>query len=592
MRSSENTALLPLIISGLLTTLIIISSIHSGVRESNRIINISIILFTIWIVIFLSQLKMGYVIAKTKCQFFGKLIFTMIISTFLVTAIWSSGYLTLNTGEALINGTVHRDTLWQSTIAESIKIYGYSSHLMQDASFFAYHFGSNAIMALLSMIFNVSVFNTYNYLYPLIFIPLYAFLILSVIIEIKKNKNQSAKLTVLDYIILSSFFIGFLPSRLLSQLGIWKSSWVVSETFLIALVFFLIYVIIMLKLRVYKNDNSFKLPFYIITPIFIIICTLCKVSVGGLLAVAFVYLDLRMNYKKISHWIMYGLLFLLFLFFYTMFSGPEGWGGIGSIRFLSFVRTHTKFGLAGFAWHYFFLLLFTLIVVFYQLSVNNPLKQALINKKLIFEETLIIITIVSIIPDMFLNIHGGSGVYFSYFQELIAIGLLLGYNIPDKLYEKIQTRSLINKTIFVLSILLLSLTMLINSEPINALKMSKPFYAIRFITGIEKRHEKENTFLSNIYSIAMIPQYEKKHYGIFINDDAEVWDLLISDVSWYNHRVLLFYPALTGIRILNYKSIDGDSISINLNESLEVARENNLRFVIHFFNDTYEIIKL
>ncbi|WP_461257207.1 hypothetical protein, partial [Treponema sp. R80B11-R83G3] len=284
-------------------------------------------------------------------------------------------------------------------------------------------------------------------------------------------------------------------------------------------------------------------------------------------------------------------------------------------QFMSFVRNHAMNGVGyiGVILHYFFLLFFTLFFLYYQLSVNTPLKYALISKKLIIEETLVVISITSIIPGIFLYIHGGSAVYFSYFQELIAICMLLGFNIPEKLQEKIQTRSVMIKTGIVFFLFILSFVVLINS---------KLMYPIIRIMRTQNNKTASN-LLTNVRDMIKISRNEKKKYCIFLDDNAEIWEI-------YKHNetaMIFFYPALTGIRIINGVYTDGTDIFLangtniqniessyyginknlvieNINgkknftsklafdEAKDKAKRNGYKYIIYIYNDKYEIIEI
>ena len=211
---SENKVFLPFVIVTTLVLSIMFTSIKSGLWEMNKkIIVVSVIIWIAWLFLFLRDKVKGAKIADNNGLLLVKLLFAVIISLFFANTVWFSGYLTLNTINAISQGNIHVDTLFHSTIAESFKNYGYSSVLINEAggNLLRYHFGSHFLMALVSFTFNISAFDAYNYLYPTICIPIYVYLIISVIIEIRKYKRETVRLSIVDYIFLSFFFIGFIP---------------------------------------------------------------------------------------------------------------------------------------------------------------------------------------------------------------------------------------------------------------------------------------------------------------------------------------------------------------------------------------------
>ncbi|MDR2692963.1 MAG: hypothetical protein LBB74_01960 [Chitinispirillales bacterium] len=595
MKYNENRIMLPFVMTTVYTVLTIWSSINSGMWESRKIIVMASIIWIVWLTLFIVEKAKGNVITGEKIGCIVKVFFAVVISLFCAGSVWFSGYLTLNPAGAIVNGMVHHDTVFHVTIAESIKNYGYPSLLLNDADFLHYHWGSHFILAMLSRVLNVSVFNVYNYLYPIIFIPAYSFLVMTVIVEIRKHKNETALLSVVDYAFLSFFFIGFLPAAFLNGIGIWKSSWVISESYLFALVFFLLYILLILKTR--QSNRFGNMSAILLTILFIVICTAMKVSVGFLITVGAVYINFRKNLRKTQYWIINIVFLSIFLLSYKVFSEAYGYSGF---QFMSFVRhyvirDHGYIGYIGVIPHYFFLLFFTLFVLNYQRLANKPLRQAILSKKLLMEETLLVISIAGLLPGMLMDIVGGSAGYFSYFQELIAICMLLGYNIPDKLRQKILCNDVkwkINAVKFCM--LLLTLFVLFNSR-------------IDKVAKVAKIHDNmiDNRLLTNIQNVMKISRNEKIRYGIFLENSAEIW-------GQYKHNAdiaVLFYPAFTGIRVLSRVYTDGygvtDSVDcenmtgaiglipkLTFDEAKEEAKRKNINRIIHFYEDKYRIMDI
>jgi hypothetical protein len=591
MKYGENRALLPFVMATIYTVLVIWSSINSGMWESRKIIIISSIIWAVWLTLFIVESSKGNIIAEKRSRYAGKLFFAAIISLFCASSVWFSGYLTLNPIDAIVNGKVHHDTVFHVAIAESIKNYGYPSLLLNDAAFLHYHCGSHFVLAMLSRVLNVSVFNVYNYLYPIIFTPIYSFLIMAVIVEIRKHKNEATLLSVVDYAFLSFFFVGFIPTAVLGHIGIWKSSWVISESYLVALVFFLLYLLLILK--IHKNGRFGNVSAILLTILFIVICTAMKISVGFLLTVGVVYINFRKNTRKVQYWMVNAVFLTVFLLFYKVFSDAYGYSGF---QLFSFVRNYVvrSSGYIGIVLHYFFLLFFTLLVLNYQRSVNKPLKSSIQSKKLIMEETLLVVSVASLLPGMFMDIVGGSAGYFSYFQELIAIVMLLGYNIPDKLRQKTYDNNVKWKKTIGFCMLLLTLFALFNTR-------------IDKIAKVAKIHDNtaDNRLLTNIQDVMKISRDEKKRYGIFLENNAEIWER-------YKHNAetaFLFYPAFTGIRVLSRVYTDGygitDSVDtenmigaigsvrkLTLDEAKKEAKGKDVNRIIHFYDDKYRIIEI
>jgi len=494
---TENKIFLPFVVTTILVSLLILSFVTSGLLMTNpKIVVISVSIWIIWLALFLMEKRKGAIIAHNKGLFTAKLFFAVVIALFFANTVWFSGYLTLNSIGAIVNGELHVDTLFHSAIAESIKNYGYPSILINDASFLHYHFGSHFLMALFSGILNTSVFETYHYIYPVICIPIYAWLMVSVIIEIRKYKNLKTTLSLVDYLLLACFFVGFLPTLILKNIGIWKSSWVVSESYLFSLIFFLLYILLVLKI-IQKNRWK-NLAIFLLTLPFIFICTSMKISVGFLLTAGVMYMNFRKNTRKIESWIANAIFLAIFLISYKIFSDA---GGSTEFQIFSFVRNcvYTRFFYIGSVLHYFVLTFFCLVVIGYQLWINRPLKIAFISKKILVEETLAVVCIVGLLPGLLINIGGGSAGYFFGLQELIAVCILLGFNIPSQLQQKLQYQSIKLRNGVIACMILLTVILLYNSKTVNA-----------FIKVANTPNCTSSTLITNVQEIMKIPTELKK----------------------------------------------------------------------------------
>lgn len=597
----ENKLFLPFVIVSAFVILIVLSLVNAYIPEGFRIILVSLLIWTVWFVLFLRENIRGSILFKRKSEGFIKLLFAVCISIFFVKSIWFSGYLTLNPW-GLVEGKTHIDTLFHATIAESIKNYGYPSLLLDNIDFLHYHFGSHTVIAVLSLILNISILNVYNYLYPIICIPVYVFLVVSVIVEVRKYKDEVMRLAVIDYFFLASFFLGFMPKFFLDRIGIWKSSWVSSESYLFALIFFLLYVL--LVFRIVKRGTQVNLFLCILTPFFIVICSSMKISVGFLLTAGIMYINFRNNMKRLQYWGYNILILIVFLVSYKIFSEVLGHT---EFQIFAFVRSFfsTKLFLIRACLHYCYLLLFTLCVVSYQFFNHKSLKKIFISNKLILEESLLVVSLCSILPGLVLDIPGGSASYFSYFQELIAISMFLGFNIPAKIQKNIQEKNAFLNNAIKYCIIFIVLIMCINIKDVGTFIQSTR--QGKYTTTYSK------SLLTNINEINVVAK-EKISYGIFLDDTSEIFEIYKKD----KRRTIFFYPALIGIRILNGVYTDETSVfaadgtylsditereyyntnltadikKLTLNEARKNAKEKGLKYIIYFYKDKYQIIDL
>jgi len=619
---TENKAFLPLVVATTFILLITLTPFELG----KRIMLVSVAIWMMWLTLFLIEKRNGATIANKRGGVLLKLLFAVIISLFFANTIWLSGYLSLNNLlDMILKEKFHVDTLYHATVAESIKNYGYPSVLLNDAGFLKYHFGSHTIVAIMSNLLNIPILSIYNFLYPIICIPLYSYLLISVIVEIRRYKNMKMQLSVVDYIFLSFFFVGFLPDDILSENGIWKSSWIISESFLFAVICLLLYVFLLLKI-IMKNYKWQDLLIVLLTSFFIVICSSMKVSVGLVLTAGVIYINFRKNTRKIHCWIANIIFIVMFIISYKIFSETMGENTI--FHFLSFALHWVKDSYRyGYIIHYFILSFFTLFFLCYQLSSKMSIRKAILSKGIIIEETLVIVLILCLIPGLFLFIPGGSAGYFSYIPELIGVCALLGYNIPDKIKQKVQTRSIMHRNCVTVVLLFFSIIVYGNSKGLHSFVevLNEGVYTIvedEYEFTIPE-HTIEYSILSNLNALN-IPKKEKEMYAIFLDDSAEIWNYY---QNWRNIAAIFFYPALTGIRVINGVYTDGKHIftsnnyrlhkiewshygldknivtenvdgkinlvtKLTLDEAIEKARKKGFKYIIYIYEDKYQIIEL
>ena len=613
----DNKYLLPFINTTVFLTMIILSTRNSIYWEIQKIILISIAIWLIWFCLYIFEIKKEKYIVQNNFNIIVKFIISLLISLYFVNAIWFSGYLTINPINAIIEGTVHVDTLYHATISESIANYGFPSILLNNSSFLNYHFGSHLIFAVLSDVLNIPVFFFYNYLFPIIFIPIYSFLIISVIIEIRKFKKLNTQINAIDYLLLSFFLLGFLPTEILDKIGIWKSSEIISESYLLALITFLLYVIIFLKLI--SNNKPYRNILIIITTIlFIFICTSMKISIGFLFTIGVVYINFRNNTYNIKYWFINFMFIIIYCISHYIFSYSSS-SELIEIKLFSFVRNFTNFGyhkgILGFILHYLYLFMFAIFLVSYIFKnlTFNEIKNNIISKYYLTEETLIIISLISIIPGLLLNLGGGAEAYFSYFPGLIAFCIILGYDIPSIIKSKLLSKNIFIKHTLYIFILLLFIINVDNSKTILS------YYRV-----IRKQEISSNSnVIENLRNIINISKINKKDVWIFLDDNADVFNYFINNAK----ASVFFYPALTGVKVINglytngvdifstngsfVQSINDASYGINkkiiaeyiddiphyvdklsLDQAIEKAKINGLKNIIFIHDNSYRIIEL
>ena len=532
-------------ISFMLTAVVLATTYKSGLHFASNIQMIAVFIFGFW----------GILLVRTrgiKPYSFLQLLFfcimIVILALYLTYWVWHCGYLT-NIPVAAINkqeNGLNYDSLFHVSIAQGIKYYGVPSFLVNSDSFFNYHFGSHLVMAVISICSGIPVFFAYCYIYPIIFLPLFVYLSLSVIQEFRYYKNNSETITILDFFVFMCFLMPVLvPKNISDMLADWKTSWFVSESYLVAAVVTLLFLKALLcahRNGCLKSKPAKNVFMIIIMPFVIVISSLAKISFGFFLCMGIVYYLFRNHTKEIRYWLIevYYMLCFAFVFlfpsrFYSAFVSNTGFS---SIALLNHVKKYIGMNLLGF--HIIIYYFFAIIVLAFQLRREKSLLKIIKNKEYVFEEILFWICLVGAIPGNLFIIRGGSSFYFSSVQQLAAVILLLGFNIPNRVFRKLRMKL----TCFTKALLILML-FCISCDPL----LKSVDYMLTIIsdckTGamLQRAACSENGSYWDI--ICRITDYSGDNvadYYIYVGESANVWQR-------FEHRdeAIHFYPAMTGI---------------------------------------------
>jgi len=218
---------------------------------------------------------------------FCLLCFLFLLSFVFVKYFWDSHYLSLDPYITFFDVKSHIDTLLHSTIAQSIKNYGIPSILVENNSPLSYHYGSHYLFAWISELTGISVFSVMNFIYPVVFAPLFIFLLFRITRQVKIFTNQENRENgIADILFIIIALIGLYPE---SITDVWLSSlFGVSESFYCSILFFLVFINISFSLINRKKDNRHLLKYLyaiLLVPAFIFLCTSMKISVGLLLSI-------------------------------------------------------------------------------------------------------------------------------------------------------------------------------------------------------------------------------------------------------------------------------------------------------------------
>lgn len=335
--------------------------------------------------------------------------------------IWGTKYHGPLFYEKIIFGFAHPDILFYTAVSNLIKTFGFPSTGLDGLPYLHFHWGSNWLFAYLSGLINVSTIKFYNLCYPVIFIPFYFKNFLLFIVDFKRYKNFSPKLGLLLFALL---FIVYIGRNTFSDLG--------NEAYLMAISFaFLFFSILISFWQNLKNRNSNhstadKLFLFLLIPFFIGTIGLMKISVGFLLFGLYGYLFLRMSWhRKKEFFISFINSFLVFIIIYIATSNKSAIDGtITWFHLTEYIKSWNFF----FSIDYLFLWIFIFIILYKEkITTFYELKEAFWQKKLLEIEVFLVIAILGLLPGAVLNIAGGSDWYFSNFQKLFGLGLVLSY---------------------------------------------------------------------------------------------------------------------------------------------------------------------
>ena len=334
---------------------------------------------------------------------------------------------------------VHKDVLFHVAIAAMIKTYGIASMGLHGLTAIQYHTGSHTVLAALSLITKLSVFDSYAYIYPLVIIPLMitAFLCFA--------EELSPSLTLYGWVwrtVMASVLILGIDSRVYEIPAFWNS-FLLSESYTLAII--LLMALLSAFLRRERSPRNSTLIFNTLTIVLLFAFTaISKISV------AFVFLGL------LGSWTLFGKSETLFrrlgltVFCVLLFIPLKQLANNSPMLFepLHFIKKHVGLplflGYAGEGHMRLFLQILTFFTGHFVFSHVAVIACGLLWLTPLWRERfpawlisgIAVAGVVGVVPGMLLNIIGGSAYYFSNVSQLMALPLLL--ILPSVMAEVIQ----------------------------------------------------------------------------------------------------------------------------------------------------------
>ena len=437
---TQNIFVLPVIMIFLQFCFLFVALFNSHYFFEKQVLLLTIFLLSLWSWFAISFAKKEKLSLISKKNIILYLCFIYFCLTILCQN-WFGNYARIDAIKVFFDGKTFIDPLYHSVHAESIVINGYPSMLMNTAAFHAYHCGSHYIIAGFAKVLNIPSLVIYNYIYPIVFFPLFLFLLQKMIIIGKSYllEKETNLIYFIDYLLLLSCVYGFFSNAFQKKIGFTFSFGVFSsESNHIALVFiFLFFYIVDFGSRKIKRFDY--VTYYFLIPLFILILLYTKISAGFMFLLGACYYVFRKyfgNSKRCLLFILYIGIFFLYYWILTKFSESFPSCEVrqrNSVNFFDYVRTFcNKKSIFFPVFHYAFLFSPSLLVIFLN-KKNIFVKNFIYNNKTIFEEMSFLLMLAAILPGALIKINGGSAFYFIFPVYFFTWLLFISLEIPKRL---------------------------------------------------------------------------------------------------------------------------------------------------------------
>ncbi|MEA5616577.1 hypothetical protein VB711_01805 [Cronbergia sp. UHCC 0137] len=424
--------------------------IFLGIVASYLNLNLFILIFCIGFLL----LAINYIIfwqPGTTRQNFRFILVTILFSLYIASFKYGTGYLNPLFTEGLIQKNAHIDQLFHAAISNIIKTYGIPSTGIDGLVYLPYHYGSHWLFAHLSSLLNMEILIFYQLAYPVIIVPFFFQKILEFSFDFRRkfiNDSVDIKLRInwLLWFIFFLGFLGFIPRVLSFQAGFWVFSPLSAESHVTA--FAISFMAFSLALQVninslYHNNISWIeaiLP-ALVLPCLISTVAILKISVGVLLFCVSIYLVVRFKLYKSKVYVT--SLFILTVMFATAFLLAKN-PSPSPFKLFAFIQDWVEDPWKPFWFHLTFFWSWIYIIFVVKMKNIKNIKDFItaINQFMVIDiEVILLLCIVGAAPGMLLQIGGGSAYYFTDFQIVFSLSLLIA-NIPNiktfsnKVYEK------------------------------------------------------------------------------------------------------------------------------------------------------------
>ena len=537
---------------------------------TNLRISLAIVNFT-WLSLTIGNYR-GLKRYTCKCIICSSIL-VILVAISMVNEYWSQ-YYTIFPIQAInqeTNGFAATDLMYFSTLSESFKNYGYPSALINNAEFHNYHFVGMAIVGIIAKITCMPAIYIYSYLVPIIAFPLFFFLLLCVPYLYRNLCNQGNSIIGFPDVILVSCFLTyfFISKEMANMVTDLKLDWLVSISYLLSGILFLSYFALIIFFKSKLEKRGTKINLYLVTPLYIALLSYGKISIGLIFTACASYYLIR-RYKNFSAPVYYIIVFIMIYILPKHIYSPVkslSNGNIGDLfSILDYYNVFLNKKLVGI--HFLTVFAYSIIFILWSIRNEKNIKDiwGLCKRgKLISVEVLILSCFLGILPGNIIHIASGSAWYFVSVQQIIAVGLLIAYNVPNELFEILSKKKSISYRICSYTLFICLAHQFLYNVWGRLCSFENVIYDGSINEGASSRIEK--SYYSEVSAINKITEGHKSDYYIYVDDTADIWKRFdkIGTAVW-------FYPAFTGVVCIG-EIYNDENGNVYFNDGTSEARE-------------------
>lgn len=413
----------------------------------------------------------------------------------------------LNNEARLVNSQLHIDTLYHTAIAAMLKMNHVVSHGLHGLGPLEYHFGSHVFMAALSNIGFSSAFQSYNYFFVFLCIPLLGVAIISMAEELLPSQNDSdfyKKLLTYVFLFLCTGIL--LVGSFLYRFALWRSFFE-SESYTLSLI------LLMCLFSISLNSKLDMIKRFLLVSAVVGFMSLTKVSTGfcGLSLIGSWALLTSEKWWTKKWWMQWSILLFCGLLFLVLFRLINPGMSDAIIEPFQFVRTYVDF-------HGPFWLTLTLFIILHFIfPVSSLLYYGFyrINKAITpfipqwWALGIFLSFAIGLGSVLILYVTGGSGFYFSNVSMFMALPVLLC--IPQAGKKLFLKHSKIYTIFFVLLSFVYGPRLLVSGVKNFLGKVRQPIPATELQVYVEKLHKIRDD-ASSLNALVYIPRTETAYW--------------------------------------------------------------------------------